>query len=789
MAAKKIGAIIALDGEKEFKNNVTSCNKALSSLKSELQLVEAQYEGQENSLDALTQKHEVLSKILTEQKNKEEAVKKALDHANESYKKVGDGLQELNRLQQKHQQTVTKLKNDYKVAADQLDEMTKSGDASEAEIKQQEAVIESLSNQLNQEKDALKEVNDALARGEKNYQTAGNRVKDWEVKLNSAKAETIKATSAYSQNAKYMNEAAQSADKCAKSIDEYGERVKEAEDVTVGFGSIVKANLTNTLVDIAKEAASSMATMTMDMEASQRQLQASTGATASEMQHYESVMDNLYKNNYGEDINDIAQSMALVRQYTNEIDPSRLEEMTENGIAMRDVFDMDLSETIKGIDALITNMGLSANEAFDLMAKGAQNGLNKSGELADNIAEYSQLWAQAGFSAEEMFAILDNGLDSGAYNLDKVNDFVKEFTISLSDGRIEENIKSFSSETQVLFRQWQTGKATAKDVFYSVINDLANATNQQEALTLASNTWSALGEDNAMSVITSLANVNDAYNDVEGTMESIKDIKYDTLESRFEQLGRKFMTEFAEPVAEVALPAIESGLDLVIDNMDVLVPLITGAAAGVGIYKSLSFAISIYQASTVSATVAQQGLNTAVKANPLMFVASAIVAAGTALFNYASNAGEASDEVKLLTEENQKFVDSCNDVTEATNDTITSYKESSAEMQAQAEYAGILAGRISDLAGKEKLSNEQKAVMSQYIAELNGMIPDLNLAYDEQTKSLNMTNEEISKYIALGPEDKEALRTLRDQYGITFNTQTTAAGDDGGKQVDLNQYL
>ena len=49
--------------------------------------------------------------------------------------------------------------------------------------------------------------------------------------------------------------------------------------------------------------------------------------------------------------------------------------------------------------------------------------------------------------------------------------------------------------------------------------------------------------------------------------------------------------------------------------------------------------------------------------------------------------------------------------------------------------------------------------------------------------------EEVSKYIALGPEDKEALRTLRDQYGITFNTQTTAAGDDGGKQVDLNQYL
>ena len=35
-----------------------------------------------------------------------------------------------------------------------------------------------------------------------------------------------------------------------------------------------------------------------------------------------------------------------------------------------------------------------------------------------------------------MFTILQNGLDNGAYNLDKVNDFVKEFGVSLSDGRI-----------------------------------------------------------------------------------------------------------------------------------------------------------------------------------------------------------------------------------------------------------------------------------------------------------------------------------------------------------------
>ena len=76
MAAKKIGAIIALDGEKEFKQNVTSCNKSLSSLKSEMQLVKAQCEGQQNSLESLTKQHEVLTKILGEQEKKEEETRK-----------------------------------------------------------------------------------------------------------------------------------------------------------------------------------------------------------------------------------------------------------------------------------------------------------------------------------------------------------------------------------------------------------------------------------------------------------------------------------------------------------------------------------------------------------------------------------------------------------------------------------------------------------------------------------------------------------------------------------------
>ena len=751
-SVRKIGALIALDGAQKFKDDVTSCNKSLSSMKSELSLVRAQYEGQANTLEALTKKQEVLNKILDEQKKKEEATRAALNNAKESYKQVGEGLEKLTRQQQEQTQKVDSLKAAYEEASKQLQAMTKAGDSSEQSIRQQEEAVQNLEKQLEDEKKALEEIDKAIKNGNKNYQTASNRIKDWETKLHTAEAQTIRATSAVNQNAAYLREAEQAADGCAKSIDQYGKEVKEASKVTVDFGTIVKTNLVNTATNAAKQMAAETASAMLDMESAQRQFQAATGATNAEMLEYKSVMDSVYSSGYGSDIQDVADSMALVKQYVGEIDSSTLEDMTKNGLAMQDVFGMDLSETIRGVDALMENMGVTSEEAFDLMAAGAQKGLDKSGELADNITEYSSLWGQAGFSAQEMFAIMDNGLSSGAYNLDKVNDFVKEFSISLADGRIEENLSSFSIGTQNLFRQWHSGEATTKQVFQSVINDLASMENQQEALTIASNTWSSLGEDNSMKVITSLNKVNTAYDNVEGTMESINSIKYDTVADRVQTLGRKFQTELAEPLAEDVLPVMEEGLDFLIENIDGVSVAIVSVGAGVATFKAVSTAVTLFSDKTKIATAAMTAFNAVTNANPIVLVATAVAAAGTAIVAYASSLGEASAEARQMADANQKVCDSANEVAAATGDMITEHAENQAQMEAEAQYADRLAGKIEELAGKENKSNAEKQVMRGYISELNRLVPNLNLAYDEQADSLNLSNEAIEKQLALNEE-------------------------------------
>ena len=345
-------------------------------------------------------------------------------------------------------------------------------------------------------------------------------------------------------------------------------------------------------------------------------------------------IQKIYTNGIGKNLEEVAGAAALVKQQFGDMDSSTLEQITQDAIAMSGIFGTDLNETLRGVNALMNNMGLSAEEAFDYIAKGTQNGLDKSGELSDNLAEYSQIWEQAGFSAEEMFSILQNGLDSGAYNLDKVNDFVKEFSISHSDGRIEENVDKFSLGTRNLFAEWQNGKASQKDVFNSIISDLSNMTDQQEALSIASSVWSALGEDNAMKVITSLNNVNDTYSDVKGTTESIEEINYDNFADKTAALKRQVEMDVIIPITQKYMPKIEKAIDYVSEHLDEIVehakPIAAGIAAAFAVKKILDFGTTTVNTVKTIKT-AFQILNAS---NPLGWIAlgiGAVVSVGSVL--------------------------------------------------------------------------------------------------------------------------------------------------------------
>ena len=544
MAGKKIGIVLAADGEKDFRQAMANARKETQLYESAITKLSAEYEGNANSLEYLQKKQAALEK---QTKAYEKQIKNA-----------SDGLKNAENVQKR--------------AADRYEELKKEVDSAREALKKMEDAGKTGSKEYKDQEKAVEDYEKALQRQGNELEKCEGKVIDWQTKLVRAQGNLEKANRVLQKNENYLKEAETATDQCATSIDEYGNAVEGATEVTTSFGDKLQQAFLNkgvsVGVDLLKQGADALKESLFDASGASSQLAASTGLSEAAAQRYQKVMQQIKGDNFGEDYGDVADAMGQVIQIMGELDDGTMKDVTEGAITLRDTFGMDVNESIRAVDVMMKTMGVDAAQAFDLIVTGAQNGLNRSGELVDNITEYGQLWGQAGFSAEEMFSILENGLDSGAYNLDKVNDYVKEFGVSLADGRIEDNLSSFSTGTQNLFTQWKNGQASTKDVFYSVISDLEKMQNQQEALTIASEVWSALGEDNAMQVLTALNDLNDGYTDVKGAMESLKEVKYSDLESSISGLGDTVQEKFVAPLLDVAIPGITDAVQGITDIID-----------------------------------------------------------------------------------------------------------------------------------------------------------------------------------------------------------------------------
>lgn len=299
-----------------------------------------------------------------------------------------------------------------------------------------------------------------------------------------------------------------------------------------------------------------------ELDDAMAKFQAQTGASSNEMSKFKNIARDVWSNNFGEDISDVADMMGRVKQQMQGISDVDLKNVTEDLLTLRDTFGMDENETLRGAQQLMKQFGITSKEAFDLMATGAQNGLNKSDELGDNISEYAGKFKQAGYSADEYFQLMQNGLDGGAYNLDKVNDAINEVTTRLVDGNIEGALDSFDTKTQDVFKAWQEGRKTQKDVVNAIVEDISRTTNQQEKLNKTATAFGTMGEDFNAGFIQSLTTVGNKYKDVEGAMDKVKEIANGGLKNALSGLGRAFLDSFT-PIGELITPIL-SGIIVLI---------------------------------------------------------------------------------------------------------------------------------------------------------------------------------------------------------------------------------
>lgn len=304
---------------------------------------------------------------------------------------------------------------------DQVEEQAKNGEISTEQYRAYQREVEKTKSKLNS-------FNEQLDKTRDEFDKVANGVENLENKSNKTDLSKVK---------KEMDEVKSSADNLKSAV---GDTLKEAGAAATAVGGA----LTGTIISANSE------------EKALNSLQAQTGLTAEEMTKYKDVLEDVYKGNFGESQEEVANVLALIKQTTNETNPSKLKDMTENLFTLRDTYDYDFVETLRAVNMLMEQFGVTGEEAFNLIAQGSQKGLNKNGDLLDTINEYSVHYKQLGYDANEFFNSLENGSKAGTFSVDKLGDAMKEFGIRSKDT---------TSSTQEGFALLGYGaKASAEDI-------------------------------------------------------------------------------------------------------------------------------------------------------------------------------------------------------------------------------------------------------------------------------------------------------------------------------------
>jgi phage-related minor tail protein len=572
-----IGPKIGIEGEKPFRDNIDLINASMRTLGTEMKAVASQFDENDDSTEALTEKNKVLNKQIDLQTDKLSELKKGLASAAEKYG-------ENDRVTQGWRQSVNKATAD-----------------------------------LNNMERNLKKNDNAIA----NF-------------------------------GKEMKDTAKDTEKLEKAVDEANKELKE-------MGSGIASNAAKGIAGIGVAAVGAVGGLLKfgnDSTKALNDFQAQTGMSSEKMEEFRDVASDIYTDNFGESIDDIAESMARVNVVTGQTD-DELKKTTETALMMRDTFDFDVAESIDAVNAMMVNFKISADDAYTLIAQGAQQGANKNGDLLDVLREYSPHFSALGLDAAEFTDTLIRGSKSGAFQIDKVGDAVKEFSIRSKDGSKAsiEGFELMGLNADDMFEKFSKGGPESAEAFQEVIDKLYEIEDPLLQNQAGVDLFGTMFEDLGVEAIHALGDIGDHVDITADTLQEINDIKYDDLGSSFEELKRGLLTDVADPIKEQLTPvigdmvdrlkdvntdAIVQGFTFVIDNSGTIAAGITSivtAAIGLKVLSSVNTVVGAWKAyklATDGATIAQWALNAAQTANPIgivVVVIAALVAGLVVLFN------------------------------------------------------------------------------------------------------------------------------------------------------------
>lgn len=122
------------------------------------------------------------------------------------------------------------------------------------------------------------------------------------------------------------------------------------------------------------------------------------------------------------------------------------------------------------------------------------------------------------------------------------------------------------------------------------------------------------------------------------------------------------------------------------------------------------------------------------------------------------------------------------------DNSVKAFEEQKSNIEGNSEYVKQLTDNIFALAGQTSLTAEEQQLLKVELAEINALIPDLNLQYDTQTGTLNKTRDEVDK-LTKAYHDQAVEMAYQDQWTQLTNAHIEAVKNQVEAEKALNEVM
>ncbi|MSS16192.1 phage tail tape measure protein [Sodaliphilus pleomorphus] len=266
-------------------------------------------------------------------------------------------------------------------------------------------------------------------------------------------------------------------------------------------------------------------------------------------------------------------------KYFSGLTGDAMKSVRDNVQAVSDTFGQDFTSTLKAANAISQNMGVSINDAVDLISKGFAAGGVNSQQFLSNLERFAPTFDKMGMSAEEMVAVLSQ-LDKAGVNSQRALMAMNKASLQLrtmSKGT-SEALKGIGIDASEMSRQIQNGEKSVREAMSEIAEKLKGmGANSKEAAAVMKELFGARGESAiGEGFLTFLANGNKGLEELLGKQDSLQHLKIkevevnkqlnDVLASMFDMTGGGFESITAKTkiwIKEGLIAAIKWVVDLI----------------------------------------------------------------------------------------------------------------------------------------------------------------------------------------------------------------------------------